>query len=235
MYKEAPQIPKSPGGHHTIKSLRLDLEAAHAGRTWELLPDGWRDRDDAKNYPLPSRRLELQKLVAIYLPHWSKKQDCGCMYIRRAMRKWKKQTQHAQSATLDVAMRQTSIRKSQEKFNEKLKGLRLEAKKAVDEVREEAIRQIASLSDLFTLGRECIEGQMRAHLDGKEWRGETINARAVRECFRMVTAAVKGLGLPSDQRAPAADAVLAEVAASIKSTREVVALAPASETDESRN
>ena len=40
----------------------------------------------------------------------------------------------------------------------------------------------------------------------------------------MVTQAVKGLGLPSDQRKPATDAIMEELAASLKATREAVAL-----------
>ena len=82
--------------HRTIASLRLDLEEAQKGRTWLLLPQGFRDQQFGKTYPLPSRRLELQKLVAIYIP--KNKKDSGCLYLRRALDKWKKQQARATSA-----------------------------------------------------------------------------------------------------------------------------------------
>ena len=42
----------------------------------------------------------------------------------------------------------------------------------------------------------------------------------------MVTQTVKGLGLPSDERAKAKGAIMEEVGAALKDTREVVDLAP---------
>ena len=91
---------------------------------------------------------------------------------------------------------------------------------------------IASLTDLFSLARKGIDGQMRAHLDGKEWMGEKINARAFRECFRMVTQTVKGLGLPSEERTRAKSAIMDEVAEALKDTQETVALAPGGDDEE---
>ena len=84
----------------------------------------------------------------------------------------------------------------------------------------------------------------KAHLDGGVWphhedckpgecskkcKGEAVNGSAFRQCFRMVTQAVKGLGMPSDQKKPAEQAIVEEVAAALKATRETVALAPGSD------
>ena len=66
---------------------------------------------------------------------------------------------------------------------------------------------------------------MRAYNDGEEIHGEKIDASGFRECFRIVTQAVKGLGLPSDQKKPAQQAILEQAAAAIKSTQETVSLA----------
>ena len=64
----------------TIASLRLDLEAAKAGHTWLLLPEGFRDQSDGSKYPLPSRHQDIFKLACIYIPPL--KNDAGCIYLK---------------------------------------------------------------------------------------------------------------------------------------------------------
>ena len=215
------QQDKKRDRHRTIASLRLNLEEAQKGRTWLLLPEGFRASQCGKTYPLPSRRLELQKLVAIYIP--KNKRDSGCVYLRRALDKWKEQQARASSALLDMGRREERIKESHYNYQQFIRKCKEDARKAVDEVREETGQAIANLNDLFDLSRKGINEQMKAHLEGRKWQGEKINARAFRECFRMVTQAVKGLGLPSDQRAKADEAIMEEVAASLKDTREAVA------------
>ena len=226
------QICKKPA-HRTIKSLRLDLEAAEKGRTWLLLPEGFRAQECGMTYPLPSRRIELQKLVAIYIP--KNKKDCGCLYLRRALQEWKNRQMKRSSAILDVTRREEQIAKMQHNFALQAKELRAKCRAAVDDVRREAQQAIANLNDLFSLARKGLDGQMRAHLEGQEWQGETINARAFRECFRMVTQTVKGLGLPSEERTRAKSAIMDEVAEALKDTQETVALAPGGDDDETEH
>ncbi len=241
-----PEPPTRPGGHYTIKSLRLDTKSADAGKTWLLLPEGYRAQECGATYPLPARRRELHKLIGIYFPPNEKKRDAGCIYLRRAHKKYKTLRHRAVSAVKDAEQRQWQVTKATEHFKEKMKALRSDAKMAIEEVREEAAKQIANLGDLFALGRQGLDGQMKAHLAGEVWphaagcrpgkcakecRGEPIDAAAFRSCFRMVTQAVKGLGLPSDQRKPASDAVMQELADAIRSTQETLALAQATETD----
>lgn len=209
---------------HTINSLRLNLDEAMAGRTWLLLPEGFRDHESAKVYPLPTHRDELHKLAIIHIrPH---KKDSGSIYLRRALVRFRERMQRMTSAALDVGERTDAIRQAHGDYKTMIGDLRKEARMAVDEVRAEARQAIASLDDLFSLGRKGIEGMMRAHLDGEKWKDEEINARAFRECFRMVTQAVKGLGLPSDQKDAAQTAIIEQYAASLEATRETVALAP---------
>lgn len=225
MYREPP---KKADNRYTIKSLRLDLQSAIDGKTWLLLPEGFRDQGSGQDYPLPSRRLELQKLVAIYLP--PRKKDCGCLYIKRAIKEWKSRQQRAGSVLTDFARRETSIKRKEENFDQFVKGMRQQTRDAIDDVRKEAALAVASLHDLFALGRQGINAQMKAHLEGQEWQGEIIKARDFRECFRIVTQAVKGLGLPTDQKTAATDAIIEEVAASIKATQETVSMAPGTDT-----
>jgi hypothetical protein len=104
-----------------------------------------------------------------------------------------------------------------------------EARAELDKVKQAAAESIASLTDLFSLGRKGISAQMQAHLQGSEWQGEKIDARAFRECFRMVSQAVKGLGLPNDQRTVATQAILDEVAAALDGTRDAASNDPSTE------
>lgn len=214
---------------HSIRKLRLNLEEATAGRTWLLLPEGFRSSECGSTYPLPCRRLEVQQLAGICIP--AHKKDAGTVYLRRAVKKWKELQKRAQSAVLDVGRRSRSIEKAQWRYTQDIKGMKRDAEQAVAEVQVKAAESIASLTDLFSLGRKGIAGMMQAHLDGTEWQGERIKAIAFRDCFRMVTQAVKGLGLPSDQRDKATKAVMAEAAAALKDTREVVDLAADDESE----
>ncbi len=229
MRRDGPELPKRVHNEHTVKSLRLNIPAALKGESWKLLPPPFRAREFGKTYPLPSKRADLQKLAAIEVPSWQKKQDSGCIYVRRAIDKWKDQQQRCQSAIHDIGRRTEAIGREHRRYKEDMKGLRADARKAVNDVREEAVKQIASLSDLFSLGRRGIDKQMRAYLAGEQLHGERINARAFRECFRIVTQAVKGLGLPTDQKKKASEAIVEEVAKAIQATQEIVALEEAKE------
>ena len=195
----------------------MDIDAAMAGKTWLLLPDGFRDQECGKTYPLPSLRTELQKLVSIPIP--PSKNDAGCLYLRRAVSAFKRKQARRQSAIHDAGRAAEKVRNHVHSLQNLTLKLRAEARAAVDEVKQEAQRAVANLNDLFALGREGIEGQMKAYLAGADYQGERIDGEAFRSCFRMVTQAVKGLGLPSDQRDKARDAVMEEVAKSVEATR----------------
>jgi len=188
-----------------------------AGKTWLLLPEGFRDRDSGKVYPLPCRRAELQRLIAIPIPE--DKTDSGCQYLRRAMKLWRSRQERRQSAAYDISRSADKFDARVRQFGTQAKEMRAECRAAVDEVRREAQKAVAGLNDLFALGREGIERQMKAYLAGAEYQGEKIDGEAFRSCFRMVTQAVKGLGLPSDQRDKARDVVMEEVAKSVEATR----------------
>ena len=208
----------------TIKSLRLDLESARNGEQWKLLPPGFRDQPNGNTYPLPTGKEEVQIIASIYIPPHSR--SCGATYVRRAIAEWKGRAQKRQSAIYDIALREQKIKRMQDNFALKASEQRARVRKEVERVKQEADLAIASLTDLFALGRRGIDAQMQAHLEGKEWQGETITARAFRECFRMVTQAVGNLRLPTGQRKQAEAVIMDEVAAALKDTQETVALAP---------
>lgn len=208
---------------HTIASLRLDIEAANTGRTWLLLPEGF--RDVPKTYPLPTRGQELQILAAIYIP--PRRQDAGCQYLRRAVRAHKDYMRRTQSQIFRGEKQIQSMHRLRSAHLEQMQELRAEVRTAVAQVQEQAREAIASMTDLFSLGRRGIDAQMRAHLENKKLpSGETISASAFRECFRMVTQAVKGLGLPSEQRESSRQAVIEQAAEALEATRSAIALAP---------
>jgi hypothetical protein len=182
-----------------------------------LLPEGFRDQESGNTYPLPSLRTDIQKLVVIPIPPGQK--NSGVLYVKRAIAAFKEKQARRQSAILDVNRRQEQIVHAQENYTQLMKELRAEARAAVETVRAEAAQAAASLKDLFALGRKGLDGQMKAHLAGTEWQGEKIDARAFRECFRMVSQTVKALGIPSDQKESAEKAIMEEAARAIESTR----------------
>lgn len=222
---------KAPRGRsaRTLESLKLDIEAAREGKTWLLLPDGYRAQEFGQTYPLPSRTTDLQVLSTIYVP--KAKIDSGCLYIRRAIEKLRDQGRRKQSALMNMNTKVETVTHAHERYLARAKELRQEMMQAVEGVRAEAVKAVANLNDLFSLGREGIEGQMKAHLAGQDWKGEPISASAFRDCFKMVTQAVKGLGLPSSQRESAEKAIVEELAASIEATQDAVALAIPEETE----
>lgn len=208
----------------TCESLKLNIEEAMKGRTWLLLPEGYRAAECGNTYPLPTARRELSRLIVI--PIAPRERDSGQRYIRRARAAFEKITNQKLGAALKIESAANRANDARQHYTNQLLAFKREAKEAVDAVRAEAEKQIANLNELMVLGREGIEGQMRAHLAGEKWKDETISARDFRQCFAMVTTAIKGLGVPSDERKKAQEAIFQEAAASIESTREAVSMAP---------
>ena len=118
--------PKKKGSPHTVKNLRLDLEAALAGKTWKLLPEGFRAQECGKTYPMPSFRPELQKLITIPIPVHKGDGDCGIIYLGRAIKEWKRRESHRSSAAYDNGQRRQQIKQAQENFKKLTKELRQE-------------------------------------------------------------------------------------------------------------
>ena len=229
--------PKKPGGCYTIKSLQLDLKAARAGRTWAMLPPAFRNQEDGGTYPLPTRRQELQILTTIYTP--PNKKDAGCVYLRRAMAAFKKAQARTSSQILDLSHRRNAIETRQKDLILTMKQKTEEVKEATEKAKEfiqkQAEEAVASMSDLFSLSRKGLDGQMQAHLAGEEWKKETITAHAFRECVRIVTQTVKGLGLPSEERTRSTEAINKEIADSLEGTRDALDLAPGSDDGETKH
>lgn len=217
------------GVDRRIKNLRLNLEAAKAGKFWLLLPEGFRSTPWGTIYPLPARREELLKLATITIP--PRKKDVGCIYIRRAIKEWGKRDSTRNAALNRAAKHELTIRAFRDNLQRDTGKMRKKCWDSVADVQTAAAKACASLTDLFALAKKGIEGQMKAHLAGKEWQGEVINARAFRECFRMVTQTVKGLGLPSNERSKAKEAVMEEVGEALKATQDALNLAPGAKDD----
>lgn len=210
---------------YTIENLKLNVKEACIGKPWLILPQEYRTKPLARSYPLPSKIEELQLLATIPLVSSS---DCGGVYIRRAISELNKRLNRSRAASERADRKVDSVEQQalelKGEFEARLAQMESQAQDAVKRVEDTVGKAIASLDDLFSLGRKGIQGQMEAHLAGQEWKGEVITAGAFRQCFRMVSMAVKGLGLPSPERDKARDAVVAELAASLRATQEATAM-----------
>lgn len=210
---------------HTIESLKLNVKDACNGKPWLILPQEYRTKPLARAYPLPSKVEEIQLIAAIPLVS---RMDCGAVYIRRAISELNRRIKQSKFASeradrkVDAVEQQAVELKGE--FEGRLARLEAEAQAVVQRLQDRADLAIASLDELFRLGREGIEGQMRSHLAGEKWMGEDITGRAFRECFRMVTQTIKGLGLPTGEEQPARKAIIEEAAASLRATQEAVAM-----------
>lgn len=203
---------------HTVENLKLNIKAAEDGRPWLLLPEEYQSGSLAREYPLPADIRQLQQVAT--LPLQKNKMDSGSIYIRRAMRELQRRLTAKMGTHRRLEGAENAAKEALKSFENRVKQLEARGEKAIQGVQDRADEAIASLNDLFELGRKGLEGQMQAHLDGKPWQDEEINARAFRECFRMVSQAVKGLGLPSSEREKAREAIVKELSESLKATKE---------------
>lgn len=228
--KDNPKIPtnKDFKSERTIVSLNLGYEDAMKGKVWALLPPGFRYTDAAEAYPVPNKFSDLMKLSAI--PIAPNLRSPGVIYLKRCRKACTEFAKRRQSALLDLSNRRANAKTAYDNYRHDMLELREKMKAEKNRVRQTAEECIASLNDLFKLGRRGLDGMMRAHLEGSAWQGETINAAAFRQCFGMITAAVKGLGAATgDQKTSAREAALEEVAASLEDTQAALAMAPGSE------
>lgn len=200
---------------HTIKSLNLNIEQARLGRVWLLLPREHRDIELATQYPLPYPIEELLALSVI--PFRVGKHDSGSVYLRRCKAEAKARLKSQSGSSRSIEAAEAEVTAMTARFNKTVVKL-------TKQVQQEAKEAIASLDELFALGRKGLEGQMKAHLSGQPWQGEEIDSDAFRQCFRMVSQSVKGLGLPSTEEPKAREAVMEQYAASIRATQEAEAM-----------
>lgn len=220
-----PPVPK------TIQSLRLNLEEARAGHIWLLLPDGYRERNCGIGYPLPTSMEDLRAIANLRIGRGQR--SAGAFYIRRA-RKMITDSIDSKTEPMEIEERAHEVALAHGRFKDKVKDARYDISKAVAEVKKFADEATSSMNDLFELGRRGMKAQMEAHLNNEELHGEKIDARAFRECFRMVSQTVKGLGLPSHERDKATEAILDEFAASMKARDAALAMAPGNDDSEEK-
>ena len=207
---------------YTIENLKLNVEEAQNGRTWLLLPEEHNSSVLAKEYPLPTDKEEI--LILALIEPGLHRMDSGAIYLRRAHKRWKEVRRGKIRAPINIERVEQKTEEMGKQFEKRLEALEAKANTALQRVQDAASNAIASLDDLFRLGREGLEGQMKAHLAQEEWKGEGINARAFRDCFRMVFQAVKGLGLPTAEESKAREAIFEELAASLRATQEATVM-----------
>lgn len=228
--KDNPKIPSNKDfkSERTIVSLNLGFDDAMNGKVWALLPQGFRYTDAAENYPIPNKFSDLMKLAAI--PLHSNLRSPGAVYLKRCRKACTEMAKRRQNAVLDMSNRRANAKTAYDNYRHDMLELRAKMQAEKNKVRQTAEECIASLNDLFKLGRRGLDGMMRAHLENGEWQGEKVNGAAFRDCFKMVSAAVKGLGAATgDQKTSAREAVLEEVAASLEDTKAALEMAPGTE------
>lgn len=220
---------------HTIKSLALSPEEARNGKTWKLLPPGFRAQEHGSTWPMPARTRELGLIAKIQVPEH--KTDSGCVYIRRCRRELERRHMLAADRARELRLKAMTPEERLQVDEEYARTLDKAVHDAtrrinqeVDGIREVCEKAAASLDELFELGRRGVEGQMRAHLEGDDWQEEKISAAAFRDCFKMVTGAVTKMGVPTGQEKKARDAIFHEISAAEDDLKESLALQKAETT-----
>lgn len=208
----------------TIKSLRLDIQSAREGKTWLLLPEGYRQAPAGKDYPLPSFMSDIQTLAQIPIPKL--KRDQGVVYLRRINKEFTKRLAHRQSALLGIARKETQVNRQAKKFQQKVRHFGIEMKKTLNGLKEEAEKAKVTLNEVLDLAKVTVKGQLEAHLAKQKWQGEEITAAAARDLAKIAINAVKGLGVPSEARDQATEAMFEEFAEALKDSQEVISMAP---------
>lgn len=231
MEEEKPEKTKS--NLHTIASLRLDVMAAMKGQTWLLLPEGFRHAIAGQTYPLPSLLKDLQSLVVIPIP--PRKQDAGCKYLKRALLAYKKKLAGRQSAILDTQFKQKQIEETASNVMDRMKVLRTEATRARDEVRAEAEKAIASMSDLYSGIKKGLLEMIEAKNKNRPYQGRNVTNAEFLTAARIVTQSVGKMGIPPGDHKKTQQAVLDELAAAIKSSQEALDMAPGSKDPETEH
>ena len=215
--KEKLEALKGPRGY-TIESLGLNVEAAEAGKTWLLLPERFRYDSFGPIYPLVGKPQELRRLACIPVPPG--KTDGGAVYLRRCFNAWRKKAALKGSLLNDLGRTGDKLRQDTAKLEKQMQKMVQEAQNAVDDVRQQAAASVATLTDLFSLSRKGLKQQMDAYMANQPLNGEEITHAAFRDCVKIVTQAVKGLGLPDGERKNASEAVVEQMAEALRAAEE---------------
>lgn len=156
---------------HTPESLRLDIAAAEAGKTWMFLPQDIRDTDRGwSEYPLPTNISDLRRVAEIHLGTYAS--NTGARYIRRCRRALKERTMGISIQDLD-----DKIAKAEERAKS-LASVATHAKEDIREIRTE-VRQAAreALVTMQELNAEFKTGMLaiaRGFMEGKLVNGFTV-------------------------------------------------------------
>ena len=165
----------------TIAGLRLDVEAAEAGRYWEILPVEARKSEYL--WPTPIGTEELCRIDCITLPG-SAKLNAGASYIRRCKRtlarrraRLKAYRVEAPIARADQAAERTEALAA--KFEEDLAALK-------EGVRKRASDLTISLGDLHDQVKRVAGLMLSAYEAGETVNGEPVSQRTAADIIGKV-------------------------------------------------
>lgn len=209
---------------HTISSLGLRIKEAEEGKFDMLLPDSWQACWDT--YSLPTKDQDIQRVAALQVPNQNR---CpSARYIRRCRKKLKERIKLKQFATIGSKERQASL----ELLNTRniRKEASKEAKQILDEVRVEAAKAAATLTDLYGLARSGSKEIMQTFVDKGTINGKPVTPREFTDVMGKVFGQVAklGVGALSDDSVEQAEGLVFEefVAATRKRLEQNKSLGP---------
>lgn len=210
--EEATEPPKwrRPGQSYTIQSLRLDMAAARAGKTYLLLPFDVRgDYKMAEAYPIPSGISELAMVAE--LPIKRNSRHGGARYIRKARKAMLRRAPHLKAAAFDM-----SLAECEEKavnVHKAAAAAQADIDAAVAGVRAEALRSVASMGDINEKLKQAADRIVTAFLADQPINGEPVSVKEMSDVIGKGWTHVARLGsgaIDSDGKAEAEGTVLAE-------------------------
>lgn len=211
---------RKPAAKHTIKSLRLDIDTAEAGRHWLLLPTDIRDKDGAwKKYPVPAAMNEVSRVAAIHLRHNAASQSAH--YIRKCRKSLLNRSNRYK--VVEIEGRVADI----DHFAHRAKNITTEARRQVKEglaeFRAEASAALVSMNELAGKVKLAERMILDAFIKGEELNGQLVTVREVADVCGKVQSHIArlGAGAIDDTGASQAEADVFEEYA--ESTRKQVA------------
>lgn len=204
---------------HTIASLRLDIEAAEAGRFWELLPFDIRRTDEATAaYPLPADIKEVHRISLVQTGRSVKSNSSG-LYILRARKAYASRRKNLASGTFRIEQQVEAARAAHYRLKKTFDEQRRDINAEIDAVRVDIAKKTASISTLYDLMKQGSEMILKGFVEGAEVHGDKVSIADFQRTAGLIASHTQKIGLPSTDAKPAEEAIFAEAQAAIEAIR----------------
>ena len=196
---------------HTIKTLRLDLDAAMNGKPWLLLPEDVRKSDKGgRLYPLPCSYSEVKRVADV--PLATNKRHESALYIYRARRSVKSRVESTKIGHLDAHLAATEEKAAQ--FTKSMKNAKYEVGQELARVRDAARETITTLQDLNTEFKAGLIEIAKAYRTGQKLHDKEITTTQFIDAAGKVLTHTRGManGLADpDTKVEAEDELMKEL------------------------